>query len=224
MRRRDFPRANSIHIHLHAVLRTLLRVHFSHRIVFVLELDLLDAFFLLLHGRVGVQRDELTGLLAGVVVLVPSVKWNREGAASFPFKDTLRCAVIPHGCCTATSSDGDNLFIELPLWRCALARIDFSDIGVCYHLIGESTYRPFAVFTLPIVELFRAHVFDKRASDDWDAFGLDPFLVWAIFVQHKLNIGMNFKFFGWLGSHGDPPLPCYSCRQIIAAKNSCQSY
>ena len=104
------------------------------------------------------------------MMLVPGVKRNREGAASFPFKDTLRCAVIPYGRGTATGGDGNDLFIELPLWRCALARIDFSDIGVGDHLIGESTYRPFAVFTFPVVELFRAHVFDKRAADDWHAF------------------------------------------------------
>jgi hypothetical protein len=131
------------------------------------------------------------------VVLVPSVERNREGAASFPFKDPLRCAVIPHGRGTATGRDGDDLFIELSLCRCALARVDFSDVGVRHHLIGESTYRAFAVFALPVAELFRAHVFHKGAADDRHAFRLDPFLVRTVLVQHELNIGMNFEFFHW---------------------------
>ena len=60
-----------IHIHLHAVLGAFLRVHPLHRLVHFLELELLDASLFSLHGGVGVQRDELTGLIAGIVVLMP---------------------------------------------------------------------------------------------------------------------------------------------------------
>jgi len=61
-----------IHIDLDAVLGTLLGVHPPHRLVHLLELELLDAFLFFLHCRVSVERDELTRLVAGVVVLVPS--------------------------------------------------------------------------------------------------------------------------------------------------------
>jgi hypothetical protein len=56
-----------LHIHFHAVPGALLGVHFSHRIAFVLEVDLLDAGRFQLNRGVGVQRDELTRRVAGVV-------------------------------------------------------------------------------------------------------------------------------------------------------------
>src|SRR5919106_6206364 len=135
------------------------------------------------------------------MVLVPGVERNCKRAASFPFEDSLRGAFIPHAGRASSCSNGDDFFIQLSLRLHAFARIDFRNIRVGYHLIGKSTYRPFAVFTLPVAELFRTHVFYKRATDDRYTFRLDPFFVRTVLVQHELNIGMNFKLFDGSG-HG----------------------
>src|SRR6266576_2809856 len=95
---------------------------------------------------------------AGIVMLMPGIEWNRKSAPSFPFKDPLRRAVIPHGGGAAPGGNGDDLLIELALWFHALARGDFGDVGIGDHLVGERANGAVAVFTLPIIELFRPHV------------------------------------------------------------------
>jgi hypothetical protein len=66
-----FSHRGLFHVHFDPVLSAFILVKLAHRIIFVLEFDLLDAFLFSLHGRVGMQRDEFTRLLAGIVVLVP---------------------------------------------------------------------------------------------------------------------------------------------------------
>src|SRR5262249_27402665 len=71
-------------------------VHSTHRIIFILELDLLDALFLLLHGSVGVEGDEFTGLIPGVVVLMPRARRRRDAGSFVPVVALRFFPFVPH--------------------------------------------------------------------------------------------------------------------------------
>ena len=139
------------------------------------------------------------------MMLVPGVKWNREGAASFPLEGPFRRAFVPHRRRAAAGGDGDNFLVQLALRFHALSRRELGDVGVGHHLVGEHANRALAIFALPISELFRAHVFDERAADDRHAFRLDPLFVGTVFVHHELDVGMNFEFFHGSGHSELPP-------------------
>jgi hypothetical protein len=128
---------------------------------------------------------------------MPGIQRDGEGRPSFPFKGPLRRALIPDGGRAASSGYGDDLFVELALRFCALARIDFGDISVGHHLIGKRANGSLAILALPIFELLRAYILHESAADDRHAFGLDPSLVGTVFVHHELDIRMNLEFFCW---------------------------
>src|SRR5262249_61892122 len=79
-----------------AVFGALLFVHLPHRIIFVFELDLLDALFLLLHRGVGVEGNEFAGLIAGVVVLVPCTRGRRDASTFMPGIPFRFLSFVPH--------------------------------------------------------------------------------------------------------------------------------
>jgi hypothetical protein len=145
--------------------------------------------------RLAGERKIAAGLgAAGIMMLVPCVKWNREGAASFPFEDSLRRAFVPHAGRAPASSDGDDFFIELTLRFGALSRIDLGDVGIGNHLIGKRANSPLALLTVPISKFLGAHVLDECPADDRHAFGFDPFFIRTIPVHHELDIRMDLKF------------------------------
>jgi hypothetical protein len=144
--------------------------------------------------RLAGERKIAAGLgAARIMMLVPGIKWNREGAASFPFENSFGGAFVPYGGCAPAGSDGDDFFVELTLRSGALPRVDFSDIRVSNHLIGKRADSPFALFTLPIAKFLGAHVLDERPADDRHAFGFDPPFIGTIPVHHELDVRMDFK-------------------------------
>src|SRR5882724_2940663 len=144
-------------------------------------------------------KSEITARLhaAGVEVLMPGIERDCERRTPLPLEGPFGCALIPDGCRAASSSHGDDLFVELALRFSALTGIDLGDIGVGHHLIGKSANGPSAILALPIFELLRPDILHESAADDRHAFRLDPFFVRTVLVHHELNIGMNFEFFCW---------------------------
>ncbi len=61
-------------IHLHAVLGAFVSEHLAHPLVAFLEVDLFDAALFALNCGIGVQRDELTGLVASILTLKPRAR------------------------------------------------------------------------------------------------------------------------------------------------------
>src|SRR5438093_6370979 len=155
-------------------------------------------------------------------MLMPGIERNGECRPSFPFKGPLRRALIPDARRAASSSNGDDLFIELALRFNALAGIDLRDISVSHHLIGKGANGPLATLALPIFELFRAHILHERAADDRHAFRLDPFFIGTVLVHHELDIGMNLELFYGLNCHSKLPPANFDATTLLRAEMACQ--
>src|SRR5215210_3839679 len=84
------------HIHLDAVFSALVGKHPAHPFVAFLELYLFDPALFALDGGIGVQRDKLTGLIAGIVMLVPGTGRRRDHRAFMPVVALRLLAFLPH--------------------------------------------------------------------------------------------------------------------------------